>query len=174
MLPIKCTGLHAGKCSLLTAYRASCIFSGFGIRKIAFSIETWKFFLLIWVAKQLTPGFSSLPNKVEFMGIVLGKILLWLLATLGSLFFDSSCDWNSFDNPTSLCHSALGDRPASLHRHIPAVRPCFCGNGNSMQPKTSQCALGCTGGILSNLEKENLRDVDVLSFGQLLQKHRIC
>lgn len=36
-----------------------------------------------------------------------------------------------------------------------------------MQPSTSQYAPGCTGGILSNLGKENLRDVDVLSFGLL-------
>lgn len=43
-----------------------------------------------------------------------------------------------------------------------------------MQPNTSEYAPGCTGGILSNLGKENLRDVDVLSFGLLLQKQRVC
>lgn len=68
--------MHA---SVLTAYRASCIFSGFGIRKLAFSIETQKFFLLMWIAKQLISWFVFfffLPNKVEFMGIVLGKMSL--------------------------------------------------------------------------------------------------
>lgn len=42
-----------------------------------------------------------------------------------------------------------------------------------MQPSTSEYAPGCTGGVLSNFEKEKLRDVDVLSFGLFLQKHRV-
>lgn len=78
MLPTKSMGVHAGKCSLLAADRATCFFSGFGVRKVAFSVETRKFFPLMWIAKQLPSGFSffSLPNKVESMGIVLGKMFL--------------------------------------------------------------------------------------------------
>lgn len=117
----------------------------------------------------------SLPNKVEFMGIVLGKMFLWLLGTLGALFFNSSCDWNSFDNPTSLCH------PLPLVTHLPASTgtcklptPGSVGMGSPCSPTHQSMLLGVLGGILSNLEKENLRDVDMLSFGLLLQKHKIC
>lgn len=176
MFPSKSTGLHAGKCSVLAAYRVSCIFSGFGVRKAAFSIETWKFFLLMWIAKRLTLRlfFFSLSNRMDFIGVVLGKNVYVTAGNLGCLTFPIARVTETVLTmlPASVTLSPWWQTCQPPQAHSSCL-PWFCGNGISMQPSTSEYAPGCTGGVLSNFEKENLRDVDVLSFGLLLQKHRV-
>lgn len=124
--------MQAGVLSLqpargLPRRKASCISFAFGIRKVAFSLETPELFLLMWKVKHLTPGFSffSLPNTA---GRICGDGT-WKNVLLTGAFTrmaSQECHKNRSDIPPGvvfcLCH------PCPSVTGLPVPRACmsFC------------------------------------------------